>query len=95
MSSQGSDNLPWVILQDCRQWEITSLDAWSTANDIINWMLEHNCIYVAFVFSIKLQQFAFDSEVHNASNLHFHFDYKEAYQACLDTLEKSQTRKIK
>ncbi|MGF1742981.1 hypothetical protein L4C34_18335 [Vibrio profundum] len=88
-SSQGSDSLPWVVLNDCRHWDTCSLDAWDYYNEMITWMSEHHCIFYAFVFSNKIQGFAAEKWFDANDILNYFFDYEEAHQACLNALAKA------
>lgn len=70
-SSEEGTNSPWLMLNDCRDWNMASMDAWDTNNQIIDWSVEHQCILVAAVLSKKLQEYAFTTGFRNQGVLQF------------------------
>ena len=95
MSSTETDKQPWVVFNDCREWEISSLDTWGSANDILSWVKQHNCVYFAALFSNKVQEYAAEKEMDKQDLIHFYFNHDEAYQACLDELAKAMNQNKK
>lgn len=89
LSSPEGETTPWVVLNDCRQWNTTALDAWQDHNAVIDWARSHHCVWFATIFSKKIQRFAADNGFQSQQILHFYFDYDEAHQACLDKLREA------
>ncbi|MGF1743274.1 hypothetical protein L4C34_19945 [Vibrio profundum] len=89
-SSSEKYSTPWVILNDYRRWQLASQDAWETYNSIVTWMSEHNCVFLAFVITNQMQNFALEKGLHTDEILQFFFDYNKAYQTCLDKLSEAQ-----
>ncbi|MGF1742982.1 hypothetical protein L4C34_18340 [Vibrio profundum] len=91
LSSPESDKTPWVILSDIRDWEGFSLDAWGSLDDIQEWMLAHNCVFIAVLVSTKLMEFATTTNA-KVQKFTIYYDYDEAHQACLDKLAEAQSQ---
>lgn len=83
---------PWVHITDSRGWEGGSSDSWEGVDNINNWTLAHNCIFIASVIDKKLYQWAVEANLKNQNYTVFS-DYDEAYQACLDKLSEAETNK--
>ena len=90
LSSEDSDSKPWVFVDDTRDWGTAPEDFWEAANELVDWMSNHNCVFMASVFSKKLQSFSWESGFNNQSILQVFFDYDEACQTCLDKLAEAQ-----
>ncbi|MGF1741767.1 hypothetical protein L4C34_11955 [Vibrio profundum] len=86
MTSKEGDVKPWVILFDLRSWSMTSLDAWEANDKNMEWLSEHSCIFLAFLFSKEIQHFAIKKHLKDQSFVHFFFNYDEAQRACLNKL---------
>lgn len=86
LASEEKYDAPWVILLDCRQWNMTALDTWEVNNEITTWLSNNGCIFEAMIFSKKIQYFDAQQGLDNHKIIHYFFDYDEAYQAGLDAL---------
>ncbi|MGF1743176.1 hypothetical protein L4C34_19380 [Vibrio profundum] len=89
-SSKKGDAVPWAMLNDARDWELAALDAWDAGNEGINWMNDHNCVLFSVVYSVKVHTAITKKGIDNQDILQYHYDYNEAYQACIDALAKAQ-----
>ncbi|WP_432579695.1 hypothetical protein [Vibrio sinus] len=89
-SSPEQYSTPWVLLNDCRQWDLASEDAWEVYNSVVAWMAEHNCVLLAFLVTNRIQNFAIKNGFHEHGIEKVFFDYDEAYQACLDALAQNR-----
>ncbi|MGF1743177.1 hypothetical protein L4C34_19385 [Vibrio profundum] len=67
LSSLGGCELPWTVLIDGRDWELTSLDSKKGNDELITWSQEHRCALYAIVVSTKLQEFAAANEFNEES----------------------------
>ncbi|MGF1743297.1 hypothetical protein L4C34_20070 [Vibrio profundum] len=85
----------WVFINDARQWDLSSPDFWEGANKAIEWMCNHNCIFMALVHSKQIQNFVTEKELDGHGVVHLFFDYDEAYQACLDKLAEAKRKQDK
>ncbi|MGF1741453.1 hypothetical protein L4C34_10305 [Vibrio profundum] len=92
LSSPKSDSEPWVFLDDARDWGTAPADFWETTNEVVNWMSEHNCVFIASACSKKIQSFSWEKGLNNQNIAHLFFDYDEAHQVCLDALAKAQNK---
>ncbi|MGF1742177.1 hypothetical protein L4C34_14035 [Vibrio profundum] len=77
---------PWVVINDARDWEMASLDFWESANDVIHFLEEKNCVLFVVVFSRKIHQYTLEKGLDDQSIVKLFGDYDEAYQACIDKL---------
>lgn len=91
-SSPEKYTTPWAALNDCRQWDIASLDSWETYNEVVSWMSDHNCVLLSFLVNRKIQEFAINNGYKDKSILKVYFDYDEAYQACLNKLAEANRK---
>lgn len=89
LTSPNGDSLPWVSINDCRDWNMSSLDSWEANNTTVEWMYEHNCVLLTIVFSKKIHRYAFEKGLNDQHIVRFFYDYDEAYQACQDKLNSS------
>lgn len=85
-SSAGGSVEPWVMLIDGSLWEMSPDEVWDTNNEFVAWVASNNCIFLAFVFSKKIQSFALEKGLDDNSIFSVYFDYDEANQACLEKL---------
>lgn len=94
-SSEAGHSVPWVVLHDLRDWGTATLDTWESANESIDWILKNNCVLFTIIFSKDLQNFVLKKGLRDQDIIRFFFDYDEAYQACLDTLDEAQNQRNK
>ena len=89
LSEENRIDIPWAALTDAREWNLATPDSWEASNDVITWMAENNCIFIAILVSKKVQKFASNDGFFDSNNIiRSFFDYDEANQACLDKLEE-------
>ncbi|MGF1741799.1 hypothetical protein L4C34_12115 [Vibrio profundum] len=86
--SENRYDIPWVVLNDARDWEMAALDSWEATNEVIDWLSDNNCILFAIVFSKKIHKFALEMGLKHQGIVVLFDDYDNAYQACLNSLEK-------
>lgn len=89
-SSREKDTTPWVICHDCRNWIGAAPDVWETNNIIMDWLTEHNCIFMASVLPGEMQIYLTEKELRGQYILQCFVSYDEAHQACLDRLAEAR-----
>ncbi|MGF1743052.1 hypothetical protein L4C34_18700 [Vibrio profundum] len=89
LNSEDKDLTPWVLLNDCRDWNTALPEASEVVEDTVAWMMVHNCILFSNVFSKKIHTFSADQLFNGQSIVRFSFDYETAHQDCLDVLSKT------
>ncbi|MGF1741425.1 hypothetical protein L4C34_10165 [Vibrio profundum] len=84
----------WVALTDARDWGLATEDSWESTNRVIDWMREHQCVFLAVAFSKQLQTYAAEQGfVNEGGVIQYFYDYDEAYQACLNKLKQIKSHK--
>ncbi|MGF1741420.1 hypothetical protein L4C34_10140 [Vibrio profundum] len=91
LSSQEGDHTPWVIINDARNWEMSSLGVGESYLEFFDWIERHNCASYAAVLSKQIQKFSMEHETNTLDALHCFFDYDEAYQFCVEKLAEATT----
>lgn len=90
LSSPDGDSIPWVAINDLRDWEGMTPESGNESDRLVSWAFEHNCVLAVTVMSIKLQKYMVELSK-ESRKVTVVFDYDEGYQLCLDKLTKANS----
>ena len=76
-------------ITDSRKWEGGALDSWGDIDEITDWTLKHNCVFIAAVLSTKLMEFSAEKYLVN-QNYTVYSNYDLALEECIERLAQAQ-----